>query len=68
MVEAGSSILFSSPVMKIILYNRQLPDDFFHGNSHMEKKKIIFFTIQFGIVLRLQTNGKNTILKTAVPR
>lgn len=33
-----------------------------------KKKKIIFFTIQFGIVLRLQTNGKNTTLKTTVPR
>lgn len=39
MVEVGSSILFSSPVMKIILYNRQLSDgEFFYGNSHRGKK------------------------------
>lgn len=60
MVEVGSSILFSFPVMKIILYNRQLSDgDFFYGNSHREKKKSIFqAACECLIRLRLETNGK----------
>lgn len=70
MVEVGSSILFSFPVMKIILYNRQLSDgDFFYGNSHREKKKKSIFqaACECLIRLRLQANGKNpTILQTAV--
>lgn len=60
MAEVGSSILFSFPVMKIILYNRQLSDgDFFYGNSHRGKKKSIFqASCECLIRLRLQINGK----------
>lgn len=63
MVEVGSSILFSFPVMKIILYNRQLSDgDFLYGNSHRGKKEKNFFqtACECLIRLRLQTNGKKT--------
>ena len=48
------------PVMKIILYNRQLSDgDFLYGNSHREKKKSVFqAACECLIRLRLQTKRK----------